>query len=547
MRAQAAVLPGLGDAPRKPKGGYRLIPVVQLCMAWSAYRAGLIRLFDLRVYFACHEMVARRCLSAKTSLPSCFTLKELDRLTGLGAKRLKGSLGRLTAARLLIWSEAAIAFPGSAEGLPEEGRKVLTEMLDRIPNHERLVPVPRRTLRLLAGGARPALIATILGHLFRCLYLKKGCCQARGRCKASWIARVFGAGERRVKEARKELIRRGWLVMLKAGQGALNRWGAHVEINLAWDRLDGTTSAATAATKPLPGPSQLLPAATSTSTVPGDGPELAPPEPVPGPELAPPLLTQEPLKETYKNQKPSSGGPTGVCIHEVREEKTPETERRTASGASPAPARGESNTPTPTARPCPLAPPTLRNVTSEDLKDTGRLLELYRQAVAEGLVTSSERDRLRFVAAAEHAQVIGTRNAPGLFIRLVKGKLFHFLTQDDEDAANTRIKRHLFGMPVKPKRVGCSSLGGQSPSGAGGERPILSADAVLVRAVRAAATQARYRGDAFYLLKRERPEWTRERWDRAVSELESAQRRQQATSCFGGFASVGSLIPAAMG
>ena len=43
------------------------------------------------------------------------------------------------------------------------------------------------------------------------------------------------------------------------------------------------------------------------------------------------------------------------------------------------------------------------------------------------------------------------------------------------------------------------------------------------------------------------PEWTRERWDRAVSELESAQRRQQATSCFGGFASVGSLIPAAMG
>jgi hypothetical protein len=206
MRAQAAVLPGLGDAPRKPKGGYRLIPVVQLCMAWSAYRAGLIRLFDLRVYFACHEMVARRCLSAKTSLPSCFTLKELDRLTGLGAKRLKGSLGRLTAARLLIWSEAAIAFPGSAEGLPEEGRKVLTEMLDRIPNHERLVPVPRRTLRLLAGGARPALIATILGHLFRCLYLKKGCCQARGRCKASWIARVFGVGERRVKEARKELI-----------------------------------------------------------------------------------------------------------------------------------------------------------------------------------------------------------------------------------------------------------------------------------------------------------------------------------------------------
>ena len=49
-----------------------------------------------------------------------------------------------------------------------------------IPNHRRLVPVPRRILRLLAGGCRPALIATILGHLIRCLYLKGGQCLGRG-------------------------------------------------------------------------------------------------------------------------------------------------------------------------------------------------------------------------------------------------------------------------------------------------------------------------------------------------------------------------------
>ena len=29
-------------------------------------------------------------------------------------------------------------------------------LLDRIPNPDRKVPVPRRTLRLMAGGARPA-------------------------------------------------------------------------------------------------------------------------------------------------------------------------------------------------------------------------------------------------------------------------------------------------------------------------------------------------------------------------------------------------------
>ena len=65
--------------------------------------------------------------------------------------------------------------------------------------------------------------------------------------------------------------------------------------------------------------------------------------------------------------------------------------------------------------------PDLRNVVPEDLKDTGRLLDLYEQAVELGLVTDSEHDRLRFVAAAEHARIIGTRNPCGLFVRLVRG------------------------------------------------------------------------------------------------------------------------------
>ena len=44
MRA-AATLPGFEpDAPRKPAGGHRLIPVLQIVMAWWAYRAKLIRI-----------------------------------------------------------------------------------------------------------------------------------------------------------------------------------------------------------------------------------------------------------------------------------------------------------------------------------------------------------------------------------------------------------------------------------------------------------------------------------------------------------------------
>jgi hypothetical protein len=154
----------------------------------------------------------------------------------------------------------------------------------------------------------------------------------------------------------------------------------------------------------------------------------------------------------------------------------------------------------------------LRNVVPEDLKDTGRLLELYEQAVALGLVTESEHDRLRFVAAAEHARVIGTKNPCGLFVRLVRGRLLHFVTYDDEVAASVRLRRQLYGgMPdfMPPPRMGVV------PS-----RPELSDDAKLVRAVWAALAKSGYRSDAFPLLKRQKPEWTRERWDRAVEELE---------------------------
>ena len=53
----------------------------------------------------------------------------------------------------------------------------------------------------------------------------------------------------------------------------------------------------------------------------------------------------------------------------------------------------------------------------EDLKDTGRLMDLLGQAVARGLVSTSEADRLRFVASAEHALGIG-QGEPGGAVRV---------------------------------------------------------------------------------------------------------------------------------
>jgi hypothetical protein len=90
----------------------------------------------------------------------------------------------------------------------------------------------------------------------------------------------------------------------------------------------------------------------------------------------------------------------------------------------------------------------------------------------------------------------------------------HFATGDDEQAASVRLRRHLYGVESPGGRAAPGSVNRPEPV------PELSADARLVGAVRAAAARARYRGDAFPLLKREQPEWTRARWDRAVEELE---------------------------
>lgn len=452
-------------ARRKPAGGFCFVSVAELASAWWAYSEKLIRIADLRAYFACQEANARRSNGKGGEAPR-FVLEEIRGLTGVPVSKLRGSIKRLEAAGLLSWSESALTF-GDGSGLGPR----FVAFLSKLPNNDRRVPVPRRIVRLIAGGSRPALIACILGHLLRCLYYRKGSVWSRGRCKASWVAETFGVSLRRVKEARAELVRLGWLLPEEAPQWALNRWGASLSINLDWHRLDGV----------------------SESSV---EPKSAPPRADSVPKLAPPESDKKPLRES-NNQKPAPGGPSGFLISE---------------------GQGGEN------------PPVLRNVVPADLRDTGRLLTLQAEAVGLGLVTESEGDRLKFVAAAEHARVIGTRNPCGLFVRLVRGKLWHFLTQGDEDAASLRLKRHLFGGPRREEMPAAPRVAAPGP--------VLSLDARMVQAVENAAKRVGYRGDAFYLLRKERPDWTRERWEAASLELSGGSKAARVTE----LASAGSSL-----
>ncbi|MGE0683992.1 MAG: hypothetical protein AB7P69_24190 [Candidatus Binatia bacterium] len=312
----------------------------------------------------------------------------------------------------------------------------LEAMLAQIPNCHRRVPVPRRLLRFVAAGCGRVALATILGHLLRCLYYRHGQCKADGFCKASWIADVFGVSLRNVKAARQNLERIGLLQRTEVPHWLRNRYGQKMAINLQWAP-----------------PSSAAPAQRTSIQSP-------PPSKFPAPELAPPDSHIK-LPLGLIHQKPTCGGPTGTLsafFHQAREA----IRMGTAPRIDPEPVvthsvsaslqrenleGAEANSEKKSAA---LLPPTLRHVLPHDLKDTGRLLELYAQAIQTKLMYGSEAEQLTFVSLAQHVLAYRPKNAGGLFRQLLTRRCFHFVTQEDEDAAQQRLKQHRYAGRASP-------------------------------------------------------------------------------------------------
>ena len=326
----------------------------------------------------------------------------------------------------------------------------------------------------MAGGGVPSLIATVFALIIRGVYshrvdgqtvLRNG-----GFVKLSWIAQTFGFSDRQIQRAVHHLVDLGWLVPEETGQRTMNARGGGFHINFRWVLSDS-------------------PALEGDDTEPEAPREMSPQPAVFVPEMSPPYKQETLPAEESKNQKPATGG-SGVCNHPSKTEEPTE--------------------------------PTLRNVVPADLKDTPRLMELHRQAVDAGLVTDSENDRIRFVGAAEHARSVGTQNPPGLFMRLIRSKLWHFITQDDENSARLRLHEYLYGGPRAGQGLSFGSPCQPSPAAAP-SRPSLSDDAKLVQVLRGKFVGQRV--DIFVAL-RQHAGWTRDRYERAVSEIEGQVLRR---------------------
>lgn len=365
------------QSARKPVGGYCFMHATGLIAAYTAYRWNIIRLFDLRVWLACHELGARRCGLQKGQRPR-YTVEELHGLVGgVGGEHLRHSVRRLEAAGLLVWGETGLDLTVNTSKPPEGFWLQVETKLALVQNTQRRVPVPRRVVRMLAQGTTRSQAATVLGHLLRGLYYRNSRCNSGGTCKASWVAAVFDVDLRNIKAARKRLVDIGWLVLQPTPQGRLNRWGVSFTINLDWSSA--------------PRLNQEL--------------KTPPPERLSTTGL-PPLINNQELSTRYKNQEPATRRPkAGVWKKTERQGK-----------------------------------PSLRDLQRADLSDPHRLTELLRQAQRDGLVTKSECDRLRFFGAAERARSVATQNPCGLFATLVRRQLWHHITQRDEDAARLRLK-----------------------------------------------------------------------------------------------------------
>jgi len=235
MSQQVSGFRGVKSISKKPTGGFCFVRVRSLLVVWLSMKQGLISLYDLRVWLACNESISSRCKIERDRTPYYTRSELLDFLKTGNSSRVKQSLSRLEVNGLLKWRRNEISVETTIAETRLESDADWLNLLEKVKNNRRKIPFPRRILRYVVASSNRTLIATVFGHLMRCLYYRRGRCISGGYCKSSWIADVFQIDIRNVKAARKKLISMNWLQSHPTNQFLLNRWGLAVVINLTWD------------------------------------------------------------------------------------------------------------------------------------------------------------------------------------------------------------------------------------------------------------------------------------------------------------------------
>ena len=378
---------------------YKTITPIQLCNGLAALLSGIISFRAFRVYLGCFELVAIREAAGRDNKRKGkrvgekvrFRLEELKNLCSVASLGgIRREVNSLRKANLLDFTESQITITQTP--LPYS-----LELLDDVLGQRkktRPIPVPRRILRYLASSTKPVLAKTLIAYLLRGPSLKPKTeeINSRGTVKASWIADTFSCSLRGVKQARLDLIELGIISKDENSyQRKLNRDGAYFELNMTWGREESA-------------PQAVDNSLNKTSKTVTQSHEFAPPRVQTCHEFAPPIERLKTSNEV-KNQKTRRAEPSGVC-------------KQTFSGDKP---------------------PSIRDIQPEDLREFSRNEALYWQARSRELISSSEADILNWIAASIRARE--TKSPGRVFMGIIKRKLFHHITQAQEDQARRALNR----------------------------------------------------------------------------------------------------------
>src|SRR3954468_17603335 len=163
-----------------PKGGFKLATVSLIVSVWFAYRKGLLSLNALRTWAALQEVAARRSAhyfterkeGRKPQIVPRYRLAEIAHLMGLPVKVAEKAVAELVDGGFIEFSEKSLRFMGPSrlpwsDDLRAEFEVFLAEYF-KSPN--RKVPIPRRTLVMIAESDSAALIWGMLAYCIRCLF-----------------------------------------------------------------------------------------------------------------------------------------------------------------------------------------------------------------------------------------------------------------------------------------------------------------------------------------------------------------------------------------
>lgn len=366
------------------KSGYKSLTPIAVANVLSAQKRKRISHRAVRVYFACLAMVAVREAAARK--------KATKRQKGRNGVRFRLSeVGVLTGLnekcvrRELRSLKHEALLEWSEEKIEVAtavlpGSEAMLEALAGKRSPRRPVPFPRSVLRFVASGSEASLSKTMLVYVLRGLSIgaKDGVIKGRGAVKASWVASVLGLTVRSVKAARRKLI-----------------------------ELDFISKDTHSFQRKLNRDGAYFEINLEWYGEKRQGYQISPLAGKKTRNFSPPIEDKKTSSE-IKNQKTE-----GVALN--------------ASGI---------------CRENGKRKPTLRDIRPDDIKDFAALRGLFFQAVKAGWLKNSEASFLNWLAAAVRANSVRVRDPVRVFVSVVRGGRWDFITQAQEERARVILRRH---------------------------------------------------------------------------------------------------------